>query len=225
MITPTQMRAARAMLSLSQGEVAKHLGIAANTLSNIENAQADAPASRLLEIQKFYEYEGLEFTEGEGVRQRQDKVQRYHGVDGFKFFMDDVYNVAKAQGGEICLYNARPANWIKWLGVEWNAFHSQRMKELAGRINFKITAQRGDYQFIGSKHAEYRWVPDHLWNERSFYAYGDKIGFLNFEEDSVEIFVLKQKQFADSFRSLFNIVWDTVTIIPDVENNKPGQAS
>jgi len=221
MITPTQMRAARAILNLSQGEVAVPLGIAANTLSNIESGKADASASRVQEIQAFYEKAGIEFTKNDGVRRRQASIIRYEGADGFRHFMDDVYETAKARGGEICLYNTRPANWIKWLGVEYNAMHSKRMAEIVNTINFKITCQHGETQFIGSKHAEYRWVPDEIFNEQSFYAYGDKIGFLHFEEDNVEIFVLHQKHFAQSFRALFNIAWKYATTIPTAKNYKP----
>ena len=63
MITPTQMRAARAMLDVSQGHVAEYLGIAANTLSKIESGQSDVSMSRMSEIQRFYEREGIEFVQ------------------------------------------------------------------------------------------------------------------------------------------------------------------
>ena len=44
---------------------------------------------------------------------------------------------------------------------------------------------------------------------------------MNFEEKSVNIYVLYNKAFCDSFRLLFDFVWDEITTIPDVEGYKP----
>lgn len=219
MISPEQLRAARAILDVSQNAVAQDVGMTHTKLSRLEKGITDVSASDMKVLHTYYENKGLEFTDGHGVRLRQTYIQRYSGADGFRSFMDDVYDVAKTVGGEICLYNARPANWIKWLGEEWNAMHSKRMAALVDKIDVKITAQYGDVQFIGHNHAEYRWIPDDMWNERSFYAYGDFIGFLIFREDNVSIFVMREKEVSESFRSLFNIAWDSVAIKPVDVNN------
>lgn len=221
MITANQLRAARALLDISQSEIAQAVGISANTISNIEKGTSRPAHDTLSRLQGFFEMQGVEFTESEGVKRSQEKVTAYEGTDGFRKFMDDVYEVASAQGGEICLMNAKPDNWIKWLGREWYDNHTARMQTIVKKINFKVTIREGDYNFIGGRHSEYRWIPEDLWNEQSFYAYGDRIGFLNFEDDRLQIFVLKQKQFSESYKKLFNIAWEQVTTIPDKEGYKP----
>ena len=213
MITPTQMRAARAMLDVSQGHVSEHLGIAANTLSKIESGQSDVSVSRNQDIQKYYEREGIEFTDNDGVQWNQNQVRKYEGAEGFRNFMDDVYETATLQGGEICLHNAKPDNWLKWLGEEWNNFHTERMLKIKDGVDFKITSGHNDYLMIG-KHAEYRWLPEDMWNGQSFYAYGDRIALLNFEDENVNIIVMHNKRFADGFRSLFNVTWKNVATVP-----------
>ena len=213
-ITPHQLRSARAFMDVSRNDVADATGIGVQTLADLENGKTDSPRISTLDtLRLYYETHGIEFTDDGGIRPNKVRVQQYEGAEGFRRFMDDVYEVAKTQGGEICLHNAKPSNWLKWLGVEWNQMHTERMVAVKDGMNFKITAGHDDYQMIG-KHAEYRWLPKEMWNDQSFYAYGDRIALLNFEEDSVHIVVMHNKKFADGFRSLFNVAWDNVTTIP-----------
>jgi hypothetical protein len=134
-------------------------------------------------------------------------VQILTGRDGFRVFMDDVYETAQAMGGEICLFNGVPAEIIKWLGDDWYALHANRMAGIKDSFDFKVIVRSGDRQLIGSSFASYRWFPEDLFHEQTFYAYGDRLAFINFDEDNVRILILRQKEFADSFRVLFNIAW------------------
>lgn len=214
-INPHQLRSARAYLDVSRNDVADATNIGVQTISDLENGKTSSPRTSTLDtLRLYYESKGLEFTDDGGLRPSKVRVRQYEGAEGFRQFMDDVYEVAKTQGGEICLHNAKPSNWLKWLGEEWNKFHTNRMLEIKNNMDFKITNGTNDYLMIG-KHAEYRWLPEEMWNDQSFYAYGDRIALLNFEEDSVHIVVMYNKRFADGFRSLFNVAWDTVAIIPE----------
>ena len=72
MIKPTQIRGARAMLSLTQAELAKAAGLSTTGLNNIERGIADPKASTLEAIQKALEAAGVQFIPenggGAGVR-------------------------------------------------------------------------------------------------------------------------------------------------------------
>jgi transcriptional regulator with XRE-family HTH domain len=212
-ITAQQLRSARAYLDLARNDVAAATGVGTQTLADLENGKTDSPRISTLDtLRLFYETRGVEFTDDGGIRPRKVRVIQFQGAEGFQKFMDDVYETVKDQGGEVCLHNANPSNWIKWLGVEWNTMHTQRMLGL-GKLNFKITAGHDDFQMIG-KHAEYRWLPPTMWNDQSFYAYGDRMALLNFEDNSVHIVVMHNRKFADGFRTLFNVAWNTVSITP-----------
>lgn len=212
-ITAAQCRAARALLDWSQPDLAKKSGIHVQTISNFEHGNGSPTNKTLGTIRETFESEGVDFSDhDDGVRRTSAKIQYLHGADGFQRFMDDVYDVAKTQGGEICLHNANPKNWLKWLGSDWNTMHTNRMLEL-GKLNFKITAAHDDYTMIG-KHAEYRWLPREMWNDQSFYAYGNRIALLNFEKESINIVVMHNQKFANGFRKLFNVTWDNIAIIP-----------
>lgn len=218
MITPTQMRAARAMLDVPQGYVAEHLGIAANTLSKIESGQSDVSMSRMSEIQRFYEREGIAFAENEGVKWSREEIKIYEGKEQFNAFMDHVYETAKTVGGEFCVFNAKPDNWITMMGEEKYKAHSRRMEKLGNKIKVKITSKKGNVNFISRDFAEYKWVPEEMFNAKSFYAYGDNIAFMSFDDEDLlksRILVLEHSDFANGFKILFNIAWDNVAEIPE----------
>jgi len=75
MITPQQIRGARAMVGLTQAELAERAGISKTGLNNIERGSADPKASTLAAIQRALEEAGVEFIPenggGPGVRLRQ----------------------------------------------------------------------------------------------------------------------------------------------------------
>jgi len=216
MITPTQMRAARAMIDKPQGYVADHLGIAANTLSKIESGQSDASASRIQDIQSCYEHEGIEFTENDGVRWRNNPITRMNGEQGLEKFLDDIYQVATTSGGEICLFNAKPENWLRWMGEDWFQKRSEKLAGYTTNFSMKSLISEGNRSFIGSAYQKYRWLPQNtlLNDDQSLYIYGDKLGFVNFKESDVEIVVFTNVQFAEGIRVLFNTTWDNLATLP-----------
>jgi transcriptional regulator with XRE-family HTH domain len=221
-ISPNQLRSARAHLNMGLKEVSAETNIGTGTISDLEQGKTANPRSGTLEtLKKFYEYRGLEFTEDGGVRPNVVKFKHLRGTEGFRDLMDDVYEQAKNVGGKIRLWNARPSNWIKWLGKEWYDNHTKRMQPLLPDISFNVTCEEGDTNFIGGKHSEYRWVPKQIFNEQSIYCFGDRIAFMNFEENEVNIYVLNSREFNNSFCLLFDMVWDEITTIPDTEGYKP----
>ncbi|GLK68111.1 helix-turn-helix domain-containing protein [Hansschlegelia plantiphila] len=72
MITPQQIRGARAMLGLTQAALAAAAGLSTTALNNIERGTADPKASTLTAIRKALETAGVIFVaengEGPGVR-------------------------------------------------------------------------------------------------------------------------------------------------------------
>lgn len=214
MPTPSQIRAARGLLNWSQKDLAERAGVTEATVRNAEKDGATPNSKTLAAITRAFDGESIVFINKSGVEQRKDVIVDYEGSQGFVDFMFDVYLGAKEFGGVICLHNARPQNWIKWMGQDEYDKHSRRMEELGKSIEVRITAEEGNLLFIANKFAEYRWFPKEWFNEKSIYMYGDKLALMDFEDNSVNIRVLKNKEFTDSVKILFNIAWDSVAIIP-----------
>ncbi|MGB3348304.1 MAG: helix-turn-helix transcriptional regulator [Brucella anthropi] len=61
MITPEQIRGARAMLGMTQADLAKSAGLSTTGLNNIERGSADPKASTLASIQAALEQQGIVF--------------------------------------------------------------------------------------------------------------------------------------------------------------------
>lgn len=74
MLTPQQIRGARAMLGMTQADLAARAGLSATALNNIERGASDPRASNLAAIQRALESAGVLFIdengEGPGVRLR-----------------------------------------------------------------------------------------------------------------------------------------------------------
>jgi len=218
MITTAQIRGARGILNWSQGDLSERTDISPTSIGSIENGLTQARASTLEVIRTAFERAGIEFIGLDGVRKSSDSIKTHNGASGLSDFMDHVYEVAKNFGGEIVLFNAKPSNWIKWLGEDWLTKHSKRMQDLGNKINYKIAIKEGEQQYISKDFAEYRWFPQDLLSDRAMYAYGDFLAFVNFEENAVSVIVLNQAEFSQSFRVLFNIAWENVAVIPSTNN-------
>ncbi len=213
MPTIEQIRAARALLGWSQSDLADHAGLSQTGIARIENGTNQPNSQTLNKIETAFDKADVEFLGHTGVRKRVGEIKTLRGPEGLRELLNDIYNVGKAKGGEFCLHNARPGNWIKVLGKEWFTMHSERMAKLHETLSFKITAEEGNKNLISSKFAEYRWFPKELFDEHSIYAYADKLAFVSFnDEDEVIIRVLENRAFAQGFRVLFNIAWERVAM-------------
>jgi DNA-binding XRE family transcriptional regulator len=205
MITPTQMRAARAMLDVSQGHVAEFLGIAANTLSKIESGQSDISMSRNAEIQRFYEREGIAFTEFDGVKWSKNEVIIHKGKSGFQEFMDDVYKTMKSSGGEIFINNVDEREFIKW-GEDKVTPHIERMSKIK-ELSSKIIIEEGSTEIVQTPYVEYRQVPQASFGHVPLYIYGSNTALIVFSADNVEIFIIKQPEVTGFFKKRFLVEW------------------
>lgn len=210
-ITRQQCAAARALLEISQGDLAKLAGVSLTTVSSFENGKTSHPKTDILQsLRSALEIEGVEFIEGNGVRMRTSGTVTYHGRDGFIAFFDDVYRTLRRQGGEVCVSNVDEHQFGKWLGDAATA-HKERMAALKN-YHLKSLILEGDDYFAGGRYAEYRWVGKDEFARVPYYAYGEKLAIILFGESKVTVYVIHEKEITDAFRASFNRVWDRAQI-------------
>ncbi|MBI1207279.1 MAG: helix-turn-helix domain-containing protein [Azospirillum sp.] len=99
---PVQVKAARAMLDWTREELAAVTGLAVNTIRNLEAGIVPRSSTSAI-IRQAIENAGLEFTDGEGVRRRNDDVRIHRGMDGRDAFFDDVVQTVRQKGGGIAV--------------------------------------------------------------------------------------------------------------------------
>ena len=213
LITPAQCRMARALLNWTQPELAEKCNLAPMTISKFEKEGADnRPEARTLEkIRRALESGGVEFAEDDGVKRNVHRVQIYQGVEGFAKFYDELYEVAKSQGGEFCVNNVSEKIFDKWHGTrERLQSYLDRMAEVIRNdptFNMRIIIEEGDTNFRATKYAQYRWANKEQFSDISFYVYGDRLAILIFEKDDVYISVIPNSRVANAYRKQFDMAW------------------
>ena len=206
MISAKQIQLARIMLDLSQQELADTLGWAHQTVSKIENGAVNPPASRLQELETFFENAGIEFLAGDGLRRRPEGFIRIlKGTEGFKDFIYDVYETAKQDHSEICVSNVNEREFERWQGTHAKDYLS-KMAALPN-LNFKIMIQEGDTYYT-ARYAEYRWINAEYFTGVPFYVYGNKLALILFDTDNVAVYIIENKHVANAQRAQFNIAWN-----------------
>ncbi len=212
MPTLEQIRAARALLGWNQHELANKAGLSQTGIARIENGTNQPNSKTLEKIGKAFDDADIEFISDSGLRKRTGEMRTLRGEDGFRQLLNEVYDAAKAGDNNICLFNGLPLMFKKWLSDDWYDMHSKRMQKLEGKFKLKIIVKEGEQNFIASDFAQYRWFPEHLFKDKTFYAYSGHLAFMNFSENDLIIRIMDQAEFSESFRVLFNIAWDNVAM-------------
>lgn len=218
-ITTAQIRGARGVLNWSQADLSQRTGISATSIGSIENGATTPRASTLDKIRSAFERDGIEFLGLEGMRLQSNYVRTLSGEDGFATFLEDVFLTAITNGTpqkptEVFLSNVVHDNWVKWMGAEKWELHTRRMIEKKNLMDVRIIVKEGDTNFPASGYSRYKWFPEALFNDKSFYSYHDKLAFLNFKADDVQITIIQQAEFAEGYRNLFRVAWERVAIEP-----------
>lgn len=219
-LSPSQCRAARGLLDWSQPDLATRCGVHVQTISGFEK-DATTPSKRTLKkITDVLEAHGIEFLESDGLRRKESPITVLRGSDGFEAFLDDVYNTAIQFGTpsspvEIFLSNVYHLNWIKWMGETLWENHVARMTRDQAVMDVRIMIKDGDRNFPAKAYSKYKWLPADMFNDKSFYSYHDKLAFLNFQRDDVEITIMEQGDFARGYRQLFLATWNNIARNPD----------
>jgi len=217
LITPSQCRAARALLNWSQPELAAKCDVHVQTISGFEQ-ETTTPTKRTLEkIAITIDFSGIELMPQDGVRRKAGEVKTYKGDHQFGDFYTDVYNTISQMGGEICVSNVSEAQFSHHHGPGNDAAHVKKMQELSTykKFNFRILIKDGDTNFIASSYAQYRWLESKYFHTVPFYVYGNKLAIIHFKEE-VTIHVVENKDIADAQRIQFNVFWESAKI-PDIK--------
>ncbi len=207
-MSPEQIRGACGLLGITQKDLSEKVGITRANLRKYDQGELEFTTKSMDKLTAFFENNRIVFLENNGVSIKPlEDIQKLYGRHGFIAFMNDVYEVTKRQGGEICVSNVDERNWIKWMTEPLYEKHSKMMSKL-GNFTFKILIEHSDTFFIASDIAEYRYVLPEYFNDQSFYAYGNKLALIAFDDNDVRINIIESDGWSQSFRKLFNLAWD-----------------
>lgn len=217
MITPRQIRAARALLGWEAVVLAEKAGVTKEAISRIEGEKVRPHESTIVKILRAFNDAGVEFTPNTGVQLKPQNVEVLEGTPGFARFYDYVYEYLSQYGGTVCVSGVNEKLFIKYHG-EFADEHVKRMAELVKQRNdltMRILVEEGDTNFVSSAYAQYRWQPKEYFSPASFYVFGDNIALISFShEPSPLVVFIKSASLADAYRHSFNLAWEHAIIPP-----------
>ncbi|MBO6516081.1 MAG: helix-turn-helix transcriptional regulator [Bacteroidia bacterium] len=206
-ISPAQSRAARALLdNVSQEVIAKLAGVSQPSIGKFESPHIkDRPSPKLAnKLWIAYIEMGVEFLADDGVKRAKTDFRALEGYDGFKKFINDVYETVK-HGGDICVSNVNERQFEKWQSVHADDYLS-KMAQI-DNLRFRIIVEENDQYFTAAKYAEYRSLPSEQFSGVPTYVYGTKRADILFEEDNVTILIVDNETLAEAERKEFEISW------------------
>lgn len=207
-----QIAAARQLLGWSQTDLAARSGVSKPSIVRMEHDLNSVKYDIQESIRHTIEDNGVEFLESNGLRENRQDIRKYNGKDGFHQFYDDLYTVITATGGEICLFNGVSTQVTKWLGEDYLKMHVERMLTVTTPFNFKVVVKEGDSVFFGLQYCTYKWFPETLFNDKTIYIYGNKVAFITFKKDDVEVIVIDQEELAECQRLFFDLAWNYIAM-------------
>jgi transcriptional regulator with XRE-family HTH domain len=215
-----QIRAARALIGWSRKEMAKESGIAAVTIGQIEEEQAQPREGTLADLVRVLEANGVELTDNSGVRIKPQGVEVLSGKKGLMQFFDGVYEHTRKNGGTIMQLGMDETLFTDILG-DYSHAQKKRMGELVKeRKDIKVLSIicEGDTNFFAAGYNEYRWFPKEQFELVPFYLYGDCLGLMTFQTlPKPTIVLLKYPAITLAYRKQFEVLWN-MSQIPDLEN-------
>ena len=206
-ITLEQIKAARALLKWTQKDLAKHAGLNDDQVQNFE-----ASRSRSLEVleamHQAFTINGIEFTDGEGVKKKMNHVYTLQGRESFLRFFDAMYEEVQ-HIKELYACNVDEKLFDKWLG-EVSDDHTRRMELINGLVCLTLVEEGKDY-FPCESYTEYKWVKKAHFEPSPFYVFGDKVAIIVYEDD-VSIIVINHPDVAKSYKKQFLLAWETALL-------------
>ena len=209
MPTIEQIRAARALLGWSQGDLADHADLSQTGIARIENGTNQPNSKTLNKIETAFDEAEIEFIGDSGLRKKAGEIKTLRGTDGFKAFIYDVYETVKREGGEVCVSNVDERHFDKWQGPfrddyleKMTALHQEQS------FTFKILVKEGDHHQVAD-YAEYRSLKPENFGSVPFYVYDSKTAIILFKDDDVVVYVINNKEIAQAQTTQFNIAWES----------------
>jgi transcriptional regulator with XRE-family HTH domain len=222
MISARQIRAARGLLGWDASVLADKTGLTRETISRIEGDQVRPHERTLLKILRAFNENGVEFTGNSGVQLKSQNVEVLEGTPGFLRFYDFVYEHLSQYGGLVCVSGVNEKLFVKYQG-DFADFHMKRMADLVRRrddLMMRILVEEGDYNFVASDYAQYRWQSKLHFSPAPFYVFGDNLALISFTHDPSPLVVfIRSASLAEAYKHSFDLAWEHAVDPPAAEGD------
>jgi len=207
MIYARQMKAARALLDWSQQDLAAAASVSPTTVRNMESGDISPRHATAQIIRRIFEESGIEFTEGEGVRRRNDAVVIFQGEDASDMFFEDVLHTVQQKGGDIVGIFKSHQTLIESCGImPGNLGHLAAITQLAMIRCITPTLLSS---LPTSSSFQSRAIPKQYIGPSSYIAYGNKYAIILDEACSLSRFIVFTcASTSQEYRKHFHDLWE-----------------
>lgn len=203
MPTIEQIRAARALIGWSQGDLAMHANLSQTGIARIENGSNQPNSTTITKIVTAFDVEGITFIQG-GVQKKQDTLTVWDGANSLKKLQDNIYHTLEFSKGEVLLLGIDEVLPDEKENYEYTKMHIERLKKSG--ITERILVKDGVNQFIAPK-SWYRTISKKYFSPHTVFIYDNNVA-LALRAPHNKVLLLNNEFFAESIKSFFNMLWD-----------------
>lgn len=208
-----QIRAGRGLLKWSAQALAEQAGLTRDTINKIEDDAVQPREGTMSDIRRAFDENGVEFTDGFGVRLKPQGVEVLVGKEGLITLMEDIYaSCRNGIAGKIVVSGIDEEEFVKHLG-SYDDEYLQKMSAL-DNIHMRHLIAEGDHNVVSSDYSEYRWVPANQFKAVPFYVYADKMAIILFSSGTPKVYMIKAAEVATAYRHQFDAMWQQAKEIP-----------
>ena len=215
MLDPKLIKAARALLNWTQGELAKHSGLSLPAIANIERGTAQPRQDTLQKLQRTFETGGVEFLDPPGVQLAAERfhIRIWSGREGpLKLWQDLIHEFSDNKGGDVLFSGVNEREWVGRYGAEL-APYLDKMSTLGAR--YRLLLCEGDNAVIGSP-VHYRQVSPQIFAQTPYCVYRNKLALILLKR-SQKVTLIENAAVAETFRLQFESNWKGGTLIKKPE--------
>ncbi len=197
-ISARQIRAARAMVNWTLEDLAAATSLTREGLTKIERGLSQPHRASLEAITQAFDQAGIAFTDGDGVRLRDDAFRLIEGPDPYLALLDDVYMTLKGSGEALFFYVDNEKSSQVVIDSDLRLRH-------AG-ISFRALIDE-DKPYCLYPLREYRCIPHADFHNNTIVVYADKVGVMIDGNACCQL--IRNISYANTMRSIFERLWKT----------------
>lgn len=218
-LTSEQLRAARALVNVTQQEVAKRSGISRNAINNFERGQVVPRLDTLRVLRQTMELYGVEFEGSNGLRKVTERfdVDRYVGPDYLnRLIAEQRREIMEGRCDSIYVTNINNSRInpddLKNVTGDWHEFRRKN------KIDERLLVREGNLFFIQPRE-EYRFLPSEVAGEVPSLIFGDVLAIIVWGEP-VKLMFVRNASIAETYRRQFLAQWELARQVTEEEYRK-----
>ncbi len=216
MITPEQIRAARALLGWSQQNLAQQCQISTTSINNIERGEVQPRTSTLETIKTQFLAQGIIFSGSYGVDIQKNvfNVQVWEGHESIARYLDDVVNTVKGTNEIPLHFNFDDRLWVKQGHTD--AYHTFFENMIRYGIRERVLVCEGNtVRYAPYKTSEYRWFSQELSGQIGYSLYGNKYAIFVLGKAN-RVIIIESPMIVEVYKQQFQSMWNIAQTPPKV---------